>query len=166
MARTMRNIVITCILLIVLAGAACMLVLNGDKVGSAFSTLSQLNPFSGAQTAATNALIDSSGMKDRVESELYAHADAIAARTGMPVEAVNEGIGSLAIQDWQAVEKPRDSSETGSYSVNADGTQVGVTTYADPSIVTVEAYGQEVTLAIPESAQDYLYLLPLIEQMQ
>lgn len=166
MARTMRNIVLTAILLIALAAAACGLVLTGGFSNVNLPSLGDLNPFAGAKATATNALIESSGIKDRVDSELRAHADDIAAQTGVPIEMVNAGIDELAVQDWQATEKPATAVETATYSVEADGTPVDITTYDDESIVTVEAYGQEVTLAVPESAQQFADYLPLLESLQ
>lgn len=166
MARTMRNIVLTAILLIALAAAACGLVLTGGFGNVGLPSLGDLNPFAGAKATATNALIESSGIKDRVDSELRAHANDIAAQTGIPIETVNAGIDELAVQDWQATEKPATAVETATYSVEADGTPVDITTYDDESIVTVEAYGQEVTLAVPESAQQFADYLPLLESLQ
>ncbi len=153
MSKTMRNVIITCILLIAAAGCACALVLGGGC--SSLGLPSITNPFSSAKVAATNAIIDSSGIKDRVESELYAHVNEISAYTGLPAEAIEEGISTLAIKEWKAVEKPAGASETGNYSIGTDDTQVGVTTYDDPSVVTLQAYGQEITLSIPDSVQQY-----------
>lgn len=165
MAKTMRNVVITAVLLIALAGAACALVVTGG-CSNAFSFLGSANPFAGAQVAATNALIDQSGIKTRIESELYAHVDQLSQETGIPTDVLNAGIESLAIQDWEAVEKPANATETANFSVNADGTPVNITTYDDTSIVTVKAYGIEATLGIPESAQQYSEYLPYLEYLQ
>ena len=59
--------------------------------------------------------------------------------------------------------------ETFSYTVSADGTSATIigysgtdatiTTYDDPSVVTVTAMGQDITLAVPDSAQSYLPFL-------
>lgn len=166
MVKTMRNIVLTAILLIALAAAACGFVLTGGCSSAILPSLDNMNPFANAKAAATNAIIDTSGIKDRVESELHAHANDISAQTGIPVAEVNAGIEDLAVQDWQAVEKPASTVETASYSVEADGTPVDITTYDDESIVTVGAYGQEVTLEIPESAQQFTDYLPLLEYLQ
>ena len=80
-----------------------------------------------------------------------------------PVEVLNAGIDDLAIQEWEAVEKPANAVATGSYSVDAAGTQVGITTYDDTSIVGVSAYGIDATLGVPESAQPYTALIPLLD---
>lgn len=161
MAKTMRNVVITCIMLIAIAAVACALVLNGGLSNMNIPGIG--NPFAGAQTTAANVLIDTSGIKDRIEAELYSRVDEVSAQTGIPAETLEAGIADLAIQDWKAIEKPAAATAAGNFSVNAGGTQIDVTTYADPSFVTVNAYGQEVTLTVPESARQYADYLPLLQ---
>ena len=162
MAKTMRNVVITAILLIVIAIGASALVLTGGCT-SAFSFLGKANPFSGAQVAATNLVIDQMGIKDRIESELHKGAQMVADEYGIPVEILDKGIADLAIQEWEAVEKPEGITVTGTYEVEADGKPVGITTYDDASVIGVSAYGLDTTLAVPESAQPYTALIPLLE---
>lgn len=162
MAKTMRNVVITAILLIAIAIGASALVLTGGCT-AAFSFLGNANPFSGAQVAATNLAIDQLGIKDRINSELHARAQQAADEYGIPIEVLNAGIDDLAIQDWEAVEKPAGVVETGNYKVDANGTSVGITTYDDASVVGVSAYGIDTTLAVPESAQPYTSLIPLLD---
>ena len=164
MAKTMRNVVITAILLIAVAAGACALVLTGG-CSKVFGFLGSSNPFAGAQVAATNAIIDQAGVKDRVESELYGHAEQISAKTGIPVEVVNAGIASLDIQNWEAVEKPAGVTETANFTVEADGTPISVTTYDQTDIVTIGVFGQEVTMAIPDSAQAYSDYLPYLQYL-
>ena len=48
-------------------------------------------------------------------------------------------------------------------SGNALGINGTVTTYDDPGYVSVEVYGQTVTLAVPESAQAYLPYLAYVQ---
>ena len=169
MAKTMRNIVITCILLIVLAVCASAIVMSGGCSTTGDNPLARIlageNPFQSARTDAINTLIDVSGVKDRIESELQARAEELSEETGLPLPILEYGIETLAIQDWEATEKPTEdqASETGTYSVVADGTPLDITAYDDPSYITVTVYGQEITLAVPESAQPYVYLLPLLE---
>ena len=47
----------------------------------------------------------------------------------------------------------------GTQAVNYGGISAEVTTYEDPSYITVSAEGQTFTLEVPNSAQDYLSLL-------
>ena len=50
----------------------------------------------------------------------------------------------------------RIAEATGMSSSQVDAT---ITTYDDPSVVTVTAMGQDITLAVPDSAQSYLPFL-------
>ena len=162
MAKTMRRVVITAIVLIVIAVGASALVLTGG-CSQAFNFLGASNPFPGVQAAATNTLIDQLGIKDRIESELHKAAQQIADEYGVPIEILDKGISDLAVHEWKAVEKPAGVTETGKYEVDANGTPVGITTYNDPSVVGVSAYGLDATLEVPESARPYTALIPLIE---
>ena len=162
MARTMRNVVITAILLIVIAIGASVLVMTGG-CSTAFRFLGKANPFPAAQVAATNFAIDQLGIKDRIETELHARAQQASEEYGIPIEILEAGIEDLAIQDWEAVEKPEGVTVTGSYEVEAGGKLIGITTYDDAGIVGVSAYGLETTLSVPESARPYTSLIPLLE---
>ena len=51
------------------------------------------------------------------------------------------------------------ASKTGSTDISYGSTDATITTYDDPSVVTVEALGQDITLAVPDSAQSYLPFL-------
>lgn len=117
---------------------------------------------SGAKNAALNAALDASGAKDRVEQALESHVDDIAAATGLSTDAVQQGIDSLAVQDWQVCDLPASAQASATIDGSAAGVDGALTTYADPSYVTVNAYGQSVTLAVPESAQQYLGYLGLL----
>lgn len=109
-----------------------------------------------AKNAAMNAALDASGVKNRVQDALDARAGDIAAATGLPLETVQQGIDDLSVQDWQVTDLPTGAQATGTIDGAAAGVDGTLTTYADPSYVTVNAYGQTVTLAVPESAQSYL----------
>ena len=111
---------------------------------------------SGAKNAAANAALDASGAKDRVQQALDSHVGDIAAATGLPTATVEQGIDALAVQDWQIADLPEGAQATGTIDGSAAGVDGTLTTYDDPSYVTVNAYGQSVTLAVPESAQAYL----------
>lgn len=109
-----------------------------------------------AKNAATNAAIDASGAKNRVQEALESHVNEIAAATGLPVSTVEQGISDLDVQSWTVTSLPDGAQATGSYSGSAGGVSGTVTTYADPSYVTVDAYGQTLTFEVPESAQQYM----------
>ncbi len=108
---------------------------------------------------ATNALIDASGVKGDIDGALRDNADAIARATGMSESQVMAAIDELDISSWSATSLPADAEATGSFETSYRGAAATLTTYADPSYVTVDTYGQRVTLAVPASAQDYLSYL-------
>lgn len=121
----------------------------------AISTHTQ-NAINNAKNAATNAVIDASGIKDRISETIDTYKDDLINATGISEDAADTIIEDIAVQDWQATTLPNDVYETGTIDGSAYGIDGTVTTYDDPSYITVEAYGQTITLAIPESAQDYL----------
>lgn len=108
---------------------------------------------------ATNALLDASGVKGDIDGALRDNADAIARATGMSESQVMAVIDELDISSWSATSLPADAEATGSFETSYRGAAATLTTYADPSYVTVDTYGQRVTLAVPASAQDYLSYL-------
>ena len=109
--------------------------------------------------AATNAALDASGIKTKAEDALYSNAATIASKTGMSEAEVNKAIDDLDIESWSVTSLPANASETGSQSVNYGGISAEVTTYDDPSYITVTSEGQTFTLSVPQSAQDYVSLL-------
>lgn len=110
-------------------------------------------------TGITNAAIDATGLKGRVEDALRSNTSVIAEATGMSEDQVDAAIDALDIDAWSAATLPDDVSETGNFTGSYQGATATVTTYDDPSYITVETYGESVTLAIPESAEQYVSLL-------
>lgn len=148
--KTAVRIVSLAIFFILLAGAACVgLVTCGSQT-----------PLEGARVAAINTLLDRTGAKQRLESELYAHADAIAEQAGVPVELVNAGIGMMNVTEWRAVELPSDVSETAKFETDYRGQAVSLTTYDDPSLVTVGILGQSICFEVPASTQTFTQFAP------
>ena len=157
MTQTFKRIIIACIALIVIAGAASALVVSGgcsSKDGS---------PIENAKNGTLNTIIDASGIKGKIDSELHDRAGAIAEQMGVSQSMVDNVIDSLAIEDWQVASLPENASATGSFSFDVQGTTAQITTYDDPSIVTVNALGQSITMEIPESAQGYAALLGYLD---
>lgn len=111
---------------------------------------------SAVKNTATNAALDASGLKSQAQNTLEAHADDIAESTGIPAAEVKASIAELAIEDWQVADLPAEAVATGTIDGAAAGIDATITTYDDPSYVTMNAFGQSVTLAVPESAQTYL----------
>lgn len=108
---------------------------------------------------AANAVIDATGIKNRIDEMLHGAASDIAAATGLPEGQVTGAIDSLDIPSWTVVALPEDAVPTGSFDTTYQGAAATVTTYSDPSYVTVSALGQELTFAVPESAQDSIGIL-------
>lgn len=115
--------------------------------------------FEGGKNAAANAALDVSGLKSKAESALRGNADRIAEATGMSSSQVDAAIDTLDIQSWEVTSLPEGAEKTGSANVSYSGTDATITTYDDPSVVTVTAMGQDITLAVPDSAQTYLPFL-------
>ena len=157
MTKTFKRIVIAGIAFIILAVAASALVVTGGCSTNAS------NPVEGAKNSTLNAVIDASGIKGKVDSELRSKAGEIAGQVGIPQSTVDSFVDGLAIEDWQVTSLPSSATETGTYSVDADGTPAQITTYDDPSIVTINAYGQSITMEIPESAQSYVSLIGYLQ---
>ena len=157
MTKTFKRIIAAAISLIVLAGVACAFALTGGCSSSAG------NPLENAKNDALNTALDASGVKERIDSELRTRAGQAAELLGVPQSVADGIVDSLAVKDWQITSLPDTANETGAYAVQIEGTSAQITTYDDPSIVTVDAFGQSVTMAVPASAQAYL---PYLEYLQ
>lgn len=116
-------------------------------------------PLSDVKNGAANVALDASGIKDKADAALRSNAGKIAEKTGLPVSVVEGAIDNLDISNWQVTTLPANATATGTSTVDYDGVQAEVTTYDDPSIVTVNANGMDMTLEVPPSAQGYLQYL-------
>ena len=157
MTSTFKRIIIIGLIMIALASVAIAVVMSQS------CSRTTDNPLNEAKTTAVNSLLDSTGIKKTIESEIRSRADSLAEETGIPRSYVDEVINNLDIQNWEVVSLPEGATETGSFSINAEGTPINVTTYDNPELLTVSAYGQDITVEVPASAQKYL---PLIEYAQ
>ncbi len=110
----------------------------------------------GLATGAANAALDASGVKERIDGALRENAGAIADATGLSENQVVSAINQLDISSWSVTTLPGDAVATGSFAASYGGVDCQVTTYADPSYVSVDVYGQSIALAVPASAQGYL----------
>ena len=121
------------------------------------------NPLAGlfeqGKNTAANAALDASGLKSKANEALKSNRDRIAEVTGLSRSQVDDAIDALDIESWEVTSLPASASKTGSTDISYGGTDATITTYDDPSVVTVNAMGQDVTLAVPDSAQDYLPFL-------
>lgn len=117
------------------------------------------NAINDVKNDAINAAIDASGTKAAVENALLAHVTDISNATGLNNSQVNTIIKDMDIESWEVTNLPSDATETGTVSGSYAGVDASLTTYDSPNYVTVNAYGQDFTLAVPQSAQQYLPLL-------
>ena len=159
--KTAVRIVTVALLLILIAGAACAVLV----------TCTANTPFEGARVTAINTFLEKTGAKTRIaktriESELHAQAGKISEQTGLPVEVVNSGIEMLDIEDWEVTTLPADAVSVGTFETDYKGKTVKVTTYEDASYVTVDAYGQSITFNVPESAQTFTEMAPYLHSAQ
>lgn len=163
----MKRIVAACLLVIVVVPASVGAYLHFSESGARASTPEATVPASSiiSQDASDigvnglNAVLDATGAKSKIESALRANAGTIASQLGVDESTVDSAIDSLDIPDWEVASLPEDAVATQTVPVEYDGTDAQVTLYDDDSYVTLSAYGQDVTLAVPESARsslDYL----------
>lgn len=145
--RAIAGIAFGIAVLLGIFSAAWTLALNGTPLEDAIGT------------GIANAALDASGVKSSIDEALRSNVGSIAAATGLSNEQVETAIDELAIESWSATTLPESASVSGTFFTSYRGASATVTTYADPSYITVEAYGQDLTLAVPESAQQYLSLL-------
>ena len=156
MAKTMRRIVITALVLILLAGVACF----------ALFTFGVGTPVEGVRTTALNTFIDKAGIKEAIKTSLSEQVGKVAEDYNIPEEITSAGIDLLAIDDWKVVDTPSSDSIKKTVEFDVDGSPVQVTLYDDPSLVSVRGYGKintlgtTVTFEVPECAQTPVSLLP------
>ena len=150
MTKTFRRILFLALLLSAIAAAIFAYAMTGG------CTSSTVNPLNNAKNGAINAALDATGVKEQIDSELRNRAGAVAAEYGISQAVVDDVVDSLAITEWKATELPKGVEMTGTYTVTDNAASTTITTYDDPSVVTVDMYGQSVTLSVPESAQAYV----------
>ena len=77
----------------------------------------------------------------------------------MSSSQVDAAIDALDIQSWEVTRLPEGAEKTGSANLSYSGTDATFTSYDDLSFVSVSALGQDITVAVPFSAQSYLPFL-------
>jgi len=160
MDRTFKRIIFTGLLFIAIAAGAVALVLSG---GCSSPLSGHAGLFDGFQNGVVNTLIDVSGVKGRIDSELRSRSGALADEMGVSQSVAEDIVDALAIQDWHATALPESVQETSTSTVDANGNKISITTYDDPGFVTVGAFGMSITMQAPESAQTYT---PFLEYLQ
>lgn len=150
MGKVIKRLAIT--VLAIVAAFAVLCIFSSTQLGNA-------NPITGITTAIQNQALDNLGIKSKIDSTLRNNEEAIANYTGMSESQVDDMIDNLDIQDWNATQLPGNATVANTYNGNYGGTEATITTYDDPSYVTVCANDQNITLSVPESAQSYLSYL-------
>lgn len=147
--KAVAALILACILIV---GGGVLLAKNGVD-----NPISQAADQAGANAA--NAALDATGIKDKADALLRDNAALISQETGLPEPMVNAMIDELDIKSWQVTTLPAGAVPTGSFDLEHEGTTVTLTTYGDPSIVTVGTGVGAVTLSVPASAQSTIRTL-------
>lgn len=158
--KVLRRIIILVVIVIVLI--CCVFFVLPNILGKNHPVTGLIDE---SKLALTNSAIDASGIKGKAQEALEANSGRIAEATGLPLAVVDEAIGSLDIENWQVTTLPKYVVEAGTLDVDYSGVTAEVVMYDDPSVVTVNAYGQSLTLAVPESSQEYVRYLSMVEAM-
>lgn len=147
-----------------LAGAIMALVVTLGALSFLFAGPLANTPLSQAlhdigsnmEYAALNAALDASGVKGAAESALRDNASGIASTTGLSEQEVNRAIDELDISSWRVTELPSQATLDLSVQASYQGSSTTITTYDDPSYITIDALGQHATLLVPDGAQDHV----------
>ena len=138
-------------------------------IGGAFAlyNCSSNTPFESIRTNALNTAIDAMDIKERIDSELRARGQAIAEKYNLPSQLVDGGVDMLAIDQWEVVNTPTDAEVRDTVDIHLEGSDLKVTTYEDPNVISVESsgsintFGQSITFSVPDSAQGITDVLSL-----
>ncbi|MCI9129705.1 MAG: hypothetical protein HFJ65_05300 [Eggerthellaceae bacterium] len=139
--------------------AAVVLVVGGLALSAAGFNNPISDAVDGTKNAGINAAIDASGIKEKADSELRENASKISEMTGMPRSAVDSMIDGLDIQSWKVTSLPANAVAQDTANVQYAGTNAQLTTYDDPSVITVTTDAGAVTLEVPTTAQGYIKYL-------
>lgn len=110
----------------------------------------------GAKAAAANVALDAVDAKGQVKNALDERTNDIAAATGLTTGEVSQAIANLDIDSWKATALPAGAVKTGTIDGSSLGIDGSITTYQDPTYITAEIYGQDITLAVPADVQKSL----------
>ncbi|WP_165248197.1 hypothetical protein [Adlercreutzia sp. ZJ141] len=131
---------------------------GGDATSEASEAPFGLEFLNNWKSKAANAALDASGVKGQIEGAIESQRESIQQWTGMSDAEFDAAVDNLAIEDWQVATLPADAVQTGSVSGTYQGVDATIITYDDPSYLTVQAYGRNITLSVPAGSQDYVSL--------
>lgn len=152
MKKLMKAVAALLLACIVILGGGVLLAKNGVD-----NPISQAADQAGA--GAANAALNAIGIKEKADALLRDNTAPISQMTGLPETMVDAMIDDLDIQSWQVATLPAGAVPTGSVDLDHEGTAITLTTYDDPSIVTVQTAAGAVTLSVPASAQSTIRTL-------
>lgn len=111
------------------------------------------------QSRAPKTVFDTTGVKSTFQQALHDNASIIAQDNGLSESSVEATVTALDVPSWTAIDLPGTASEYGTYVIDCNGTEAHLITYSDKSYVTVSMLGQNTTLSVPQSAQQYMTYL-------
>ena len=117
-----------------------------------------------AKNTAINTVLDATGLKQAVDTTLRERGNELSWYLGIDQSTILSTVDAMAIQDWQIAQLPAGATPTASLPLDYNGTAATLTAYDDPGYVTLDAYGQTLTLAVPESAREGMRMLGLSGQ--
>lgn len=144
--KTFGGVLMGIVVVFGILSVLCNTLLAGTPLASALQQLG-----GGAGATAANVALDASGIKGKIDGELRSHAGDIAAATGLSEGQVEDIINQIDISSWSVTTLPADATVAGSFQTSYQGTNVTVTTYTDPSYVSISPWGQTITLAGPRA---------------
>lgn len=104
----------------------------------------------------TDKALDISGIKNLISDHLENNRESIAQSLGMGISEVDQLINDLDIENWHSTTLPENATALDTFDGTYAGVSGTITVYDDPNYVTVSTFGQDVTLAVPPSAQNLL----------
>ncbi len=114
------------------------------------------NPVANIKAVCTNAVINMSGAKGTAVDTLLSNLGTISDLTGLSQADCAQIIYGLDIESWEVSTLPSAAEASGSISGEYAGIDGTITYYDDPSYITVNAYGQNITMKVSSSAENYL----------
>lgn len=152
MKKLLKILGIVVVAVVVVIGSGVLLAKNGID-----------NPVNDAAEQATyeaaNAAVDATGIKKQIDSALRDNAGEISRQTGLPQGVVDGMIDGLDVESWKVVPLPGGAVAESTSDVSYGGYDAEITTYDDPSVVTVSTGSGSVTLEVPANAQGHLQYL-------
>ncbi len=115
-----------------------------------------------AKVNIVNSVVDATGLKDAADAALRSYEGDIAAATGLDIGTIDGVIDTMAVKEWKAATLPSDAQVTSSVPFSYAGATAQITMYDDPGYISLDVFGQSLTFAVPETAQEGMQILNFI----